>query len=186
MRRLMDRLSHGFLFPNVVKHIRDHTEHAAGHLPSLPLELQTSWSTVTAWLEPYTYITLGRRHHRSSRHGLKDNPHAHLGTDLSVNQRIEAMVEGSPLSLLHAHNSMYINRTDTHDSASDRPMVTQEEVDKAWGMRVTRESKMEGRDEVGSTVLVHEVKRDEWWIETALALMGDAWTDGSRKGLDDH
>jgi hypothetical protein len=120
---------------------------------------------------------------------------------LTVEERIEAMVEGSPMSLLHPHNRRYVNDTapapagavNTHDHAggdantissiltSVRGMpesapVTRDQVQRAWNARATMQEKMQGYEQTGSTVFVHEVKQEAWWIETALALMGtEAW-----------
>lgn len=161
-------MAHGFLFPNVVQHIRSSTEHVAGHLPPLPDSLQNSWSTVTDWLVPYF------------------SPLSQVA--LTTAERIEAMVEGSPMSLLHPHNRRYTNDSNHPENLAPEPnvsavlrleeneRVTRAQVQQAWQARPSMEQRMASYEVTGSTVYVHEVKQVAWWIEVGLALMGpNAW-----------
>lgn len=71
------------------------------------------------------------------------------------------MAEGSPLSLLHSHNL-------------ERPLDKAEldrRIKPAFAARKSIEQKMEGWEK-GSTVVVHAVKKDEWWENTKADLMG--------------
>ena len=171
MKELNNRMAHGFLFPNVVSRIRSTTEHLAGHVPPLPSSLHSSWSTVTDWLVPYF-------------------PPPSLAP-LSASERIEAMIEGSAMSLLHPHNRRYTNSTTASNTISVLPeevasvlwqgedeSVTRKQVQQAWDGRQSMEERMTGYAETGSTVYVHEVKQDAWWIEVGLALLGPGpWAD---------
>lgn len=169
MKELNNRMAHGFLFPNVVSHIRSTTEHLAGHVPPLPSSFYSSWSTVTDWLVPYS-------------------PPPSLAP-LSASERIEAMIEGSAMSLLHPHNRRYANATTTSNVKPALPeevtaplrqgegeRLSRQQVQQAWERRQSMEERMTGYEETGSTVYVHEVKQDAWWIEVGLALLGpNAW-----------
>lgn len=174
---LTSRLSHGFLFPDVVSSIRTSTERDAGQVPRyLPDSLTRSWSTVSSWNSPY----------------LSPAP------NMNRQERLEAMIEGSEMSMLHHHNHQFMHsprhgtiwppevREDSFAEGeewftqsggpSGNPSRREDmarRIRAAWKRRPTRAERMQRRDEVGSTVLVHEVKREEWWAETAGVLLGD-------------
>jgi hypothetical protein len=77
--------------------------------------------------------------------------------DLTAEQSIEALIEESPLSFLNAHN-LY--------EPPDANLVYE-----AWRLRPTREERYRDRGR-GATVLIHQVKSDEWWMEAAQAILG--------------
>lgn len=71
------------------------------------------------------------------------------------------MYEESPLSFLNRHN--------IPDDLSEQEV--QEWVKQAWEMKPTDEERFRDRGR-GGTVLVHQVKSDEWWMELSAALLG--------------
>jgi hypothetical protein len=78
---------------------------------------------------------------------------------LTFPHSVEAMVEGSPMSSLKEEGS---------------PMSP----DFAWKHREGRIKQYEGK-RVGGTVVVHFIKKNLWFLETALAMLeGDEQTDG--------
>lgn len=70
---------------------------------------------------------------------------------LTPAESIEALVEGSRMSGI----------------LEGGPMTAKQ----AWAKREGRRRRYEGR-RVGGTVVVHFIKRNEWWFETAMALLG--------------
>lgn len=72
--------------------------------------------------------------------------------NLTPQQSIEALVEGSHMSKL----------------TPDGP----ETATQAWTQRETHSQRYEGK-RVGGTMIVHFIKRNEWFLETAMALLGD-------------
>lgn len=81
--------------------------------------------------------------------------------DLSASQTVEALVEGSEMSLLRAGSPM-----------------TREY---AWTHREGR-ARRYGGARVGGTVVVHFIKEHAWFLETALALLeGEEVTDAESK-----
>jgi hypothetical protein len=133
------------MFPAVVQSIRD------GDHAFLPPHLQPEefdvWSTVSPYNHPYIPPAIG----------------------LTVPQQIEALIEGSPLSMLHRHNHP---AQIAHSAKQERDAGTMRaKVGRAWADRPSRSERMKG-SEMGSTVLIHKVKKDEWWMDTALALLG--------------
>ncbi|KAG9005944.1 hypothetical protein FRB94_001072 [Tulasnella sp. JGI-2019a] len=107
-------------------------------------------------------------------------------TNLTLPMQVEALIEGSPLSS--------IRRTAVSESPSSDPnaMPTWNQVEKAWEARETYEeryahSSASSRQRastpggsffgkrgigLGGTVVVHFIKKNEWFLETALALLG--------------
>lgn len=81
--------------------------------------------------------------------------------DLSARQTVEALVEGSEMSLLREGS----------------PMTTEY----AWTHREGRARRYEGK-RVGGTVAVHFIKEHAWYLETALALLeGEEVTEAESK-----
>lgn len=74
---------------------------------------------------------------------------------LSAEERIEAMVEGSEMSLLRNDKRLY-------RSSVVNP-YTRQRVDKAMEASIPR---------ARGTIIVHWVKRDSWWLETMAAFDG--------------
>ncbi|KAJ7630913.1 glycosyltransferase family 31 protein [Roridomyces roridus] len=94
------------------------------------------------------------------------------GPELNISQSVEALVEGSEMSTLR-------------EGSAKTP-------DYAWARREGRKTRYQGM-RVGGTVVVHFIKKNMWFLETALALLeGDEVTgtedvpqhDLYRAGLD--
>ncbi len=144
--------SHGFLFPSEVARIRHETTH--GLSPAEIHLLPTSTSTTDPSLTHSTVSKFGSRY---------VTPSSNLTTD----QEVEALTEGSPLSRL---------RDETAGGSTGE--ATTGEVVAAWTRRETREQRMGGAS-LGGTVIVHFIKRNEWFLETAIAFLHDEPKDES-------
>ncbi|KNZ77440.1 Beta-1,3-galactosyltransferase pvg3 [Termitomyces sp. J132] len=131
--------SHGFLYPSEATRIKrsmmsymdktfiDALESSQGsNLPSAP----------AAW----AYSTV-------STFGVRYVPPL---PDLSIRHSVEALVEGSDMSMIREGS----------------PMTP----DYAWTHREGRKTRYEGK-RVGGTVVVHFIKKNIWYLETALALL---------------
>jgi hypothetical protein len=57
------------------------------------------------------------------------------------------------------------------DPSLEPAVALQRAVDRAWREREGRRVRYEGK-KLGGTVLVHFIKKNEWWEETALVLLG--------------
>lgn len=84
-------------------------------------------------------------------------------SQLNRQQQLEAMFEESPLSFLNRHN--------IPDDLSEQEI--QEWVKQTWDMRPSDKERYRDKGR-GATVLVHQVKSDEWWMEATAALLGPA------------
>jgi len=83
--------------------------------------------------------------------------------DLSLSQSVEALVEGSGLSHLRMDASPGVENT--------------------WNGREGQVSRYEQK-RVGGTVVVHFIKKNAWFLETALVLLGSKdYTDAERESL---
>jgi len=136
--------SHGFLFPSEVARIRHETTH--GLTPAEIHLLPTSTSTSDPSL---THSTV-------SRFGVRYIPPS---TNLTTDQEVEALIEGSALSRL---------RDESVGGSIGK--ATDLEVQAAWARRQSR-SQRSGAGSVGGTIVVHFIKRNEWFLETALAFL---------------
>lgn len=87
--------------------------------------------------------------------------------NLTTLQSVEALVEGSEMSMLREGTSlttMFIAcLVDTHTGSPMTPEY-------AWTHREGRRTRYEG-NRVGGTVVVHFIKKNMWFLETALALL---------------
>jgi hypothetical protein len=82
--------------------------------------------------------------------------------NLTPPQSIEALVEGSPMS--HLRDNIALGGAEA-----------------AWKQREGRRKRYQGR-RIGGTVVVHFIKRNEWFLETALALLeGDEVVEDERR-----
>jgi len=70
--------------------------------------------------------------------------------DMTISQSVESLVEGSDMSMIHEGS----------------PMTPQY----AWRHREGRRKRYENK-RVGGTVVVHFIKKNMWFLETALALL---------------
>lgn len=87
--------------------------------------------------------------------------------NLTTKQEIEALVEGSPLSRLSALNRDRVEKKEGADGG-----VKWADVEKAYSQREGLDVRFEGRkNKIGGTVVVHYIKKNWWYLETALALL---------------
>jgi hypothetical protein len=166
--------SHGFLFPSEVTRIRD--EITKGLTPG-QLHLLPSATTISGSIRSGDYANAADAdpsltHSTVSRFGKHYRPPA---ANLTTEQEVEALIEGSALSKL---------RDETVGGGTGE--ATPREVDSAWRRRESRKARMgvmiastsgaqstEDSGAVGGTVVVHFIKRNEWFLETALAFLED-------------
>ncbi|KAG6851079.1 hypothetical protein H0H93_002971 [Arthromyces matolae] len=131
--------SHGFLYPSEASRIK---RSMMSYLDQTFIDVLTSTegnnlpSTPAAW----AYSTV-------STFGVRYVPPL---PDLSVRHSVEALVEGSDMSMIREGS----------------PMTP----DYAWTHREGRRTRYEGK-RVGGTVVVHFIKKNIWYLETALALL---------------
>ncbi|KAJ9104532.1 hypothetical protein QFC21_002028 [Naganishia friedmannii] len=139
--------AHGYLFPATVDTVRHEN---ITELPEDELALRggKTWAT--------TYSTV-------SKFGTRYSPPSAGMTPL---QEVEALIEGSEMSLL--------GRSDSNSQRSKKnqpldPQLLQEVYDR----RLSRAQRFRNDPrERGGTAIVHYIKRQEWFMETALALLG--------------
>jgi len=147
--------THGFLFPSEVARVRrgimsyfDRTpEDLVGNAaPAAKVPTGTSGSHTeipSAWSRS-TVSTFGERYSAPI-------------SDLTAQHSVEALIEGSDMSLLH-----------------EGSILTAED---AWRQREGRKTRYEGQ-RVGGTVVVHFIKKHMWFLETAIAMLqGDEETE---------
>lgn len=88
---------------------------------------------------------------------------------MSAAEEIEALIEGSELSSAARHASVQ----HPESKAKDRPTLSLEEIAEMYQRRPTRLDRFNGDiKERGGTTVIHFIKRHDWFLETALALLG--------------
>ncbi|OCB90095.1 hypothetical protein A7U60_g2653 [Sanghuangporus baumii] len=144
--------SHGFLFPSEVTRIRRSIlSYFSG--PSLLDDPSPSPPAAAAPIFDDVSSPTSWAHSSVSAFGVRYDPPL---SNLTTWQSIEALVEGSDMSLLSE---------DAGFSAED-----------AWMAREGRRRRYENK-RVGGTIVVHFIKKNPWFLETALALLeGDEMT----------
>jgi hypothetical protein len=106
-----------------------------------------------AWASSYSTV---------SRFGARYTPPV---DDITVAQEVEALVEGSEMSLLMRHAKV---RNGERPKPLDASII-----EKIYEHRPTRSQRFRNDPvERGGTAIVHYIKRPEWFLETALALLG--------------
>jgi hypothetical protein len=91
-------------------------------------------------------------------------------SSMSAGAEIEALVEGSELS--QAARKLGMQPQDSKAS-KDRPQLSLKEIEDFYNKRPTRLQRFKGDiGERGGTAVVHFIKRHDWFLETALALLG--------------
>ncbi|KAF8974057.1 hypothetical protein BDZ97DRAFT_1912490 [Flammula alnicola] len=133
--------SHGYLFPSEVTRVKrtmiaDLERSAQVPLGATPTSAAIGGGAPAAW-----------GHSSVSTFGVRYAPPL---PDLSPTHSVEALVEGSDMSLLREGS----------------PMTPEY----AWMHREGRRARYEGK-RVGGTVVVHFIKKHVWYLETALALL---------------
>ncbi|KAF8603066.1 hypothetical protein BDV93DRAFT_556983 [Ceratobasidium sp. AG-I] len=162
--------AHGFLFPSETHRIKEtiapgRTQDEIEHM-GLPTSYRVdwpkfSWSSVTGPVPWYAYERVER---------------------LTDGMGVEALIEGSPLSWelsarqrpRHAlPSSSAYPMSGLNSSSVDLERKTrQERIQAAYDRRETRVERYMGKD-LGGTIVVHYLKRDEWFLETSLAFLGE-------------
>jgi hypothetical protein len=135
--------SHGFLFPSEASRIKRQLTGDAQKNSSPPTVLNIL------------------SHSSVSQFGSRYSPPA---PNLTPLQSVEALVEGSAMSRVASSNLL-------EDPSLEPGVALQRAVNRAWLEREGRKARYEGK-KLGGTILVHFIKKNEWWEETALALLG--------------
>ncbi|KAJ3883382.1 glycosyltransferase family 31 protein [Lentinula edodes] len=182
---------HGFLFPSEVRRVRKSMSSALKHLlhfgasSSLPSSL--SWDTETQaislpsssdseqfdsneLLTPYGRTPASWAQSSVSTFHVRYTPPV---SDLGTLESIEALVEGSEMSSIQPDTTSSLSTTSTQDAVS-----------RAWANREGRNARYEGK-RVGGTIVVHFIKQNTWFLETALALLeGEDYTQAESQKQD--
>lgn len=141
-------------------HPKAGTIYSHGYLfPSEVSRIKRARSDYQASLPPsgasaYTYSSV-------SKFGTRYTPPADF---LSPMESVEALVEGSAMSKVassHYFDDLLLAPSDALKRA----------VNRAWLGREGRRARYEGK-KVGGTIVVHFLKKNEWWEEATLALLG--------------
>ncbi|QRV76220.1 hypothetical protein RhiJN_04235 [Ceratobasidium sp. AG-Ba] len=173
--------SHGFLFPSEAARVKYQTTH--GLTPAEIIHLPTSYLVDDPVMSHSTVSRFGTRY--SLPGGF---------TNLTIPMEIEALVEGSALSRIgtmpppasqkppqastnDVESSSPSNNPSPETPSADGSLVSSRK-DPTWPDVVAAYEAREGRriryanNRVGGTVVVHYIKRNEWFLEAALALLG--------------
>ncbi|WWC87286.1 uncharacterized protein L201_002174 [Kwoniella dendrophila CBS 6074] len=176
--------SHGFLFPSTVAEVRQ--DNITGLSPSA-LALRGGAQSA----DSYSSV---------SKFGVAYKP---ISTDMTVSQQVEALIEGSKLSLLretsdnNQPSSLSSEEDQQHQQIFSKQSTTsveaiKQKINKAYNERLSRKEKfLNDEFESGGTVVVHYIKKNEWFIETMIALLGgksneddqNVWHRGVGTGL---
>lgn len=106
---------------------------------------------------------------------------------MSAAEQVEALVEGSPLSRLREYESSSSNHI-VQQAFSSTESIRQK-INRLYSSRPTRLERFMGdEEERGGTVVVHFIKKSEWFVETMIAMLGTAeeqsvWHRGIGTGL---
>ena len=141
--------SHGFLFPSEAARVRQ-------ALTRTGKTEKTGAPRDSDVLSHSSVCSFGTRYHPPAN-------------DLTPLQSVEALVEGSRLSRVGAVFEKTGPKLGGYPT--DSTTMLKRAVQHAWETREGRRTKYEGK-KLGGTVVVHFIKRNEWWEETALALLG--------------
>ncbi|KAI8995675.1 hypothetical protein BD414DRAFT_249332 [Trametes punicea] len=138
--------SHGFLFPSEVRRVQ---EGVIRDVQRLAQQMAKESSTTAATIPPGQNVPAPEKwsHSTVSKFGSRYSPPS---GDLNVDYSVEALVEGSDMSMVHDDGSMT--------------------ADLAWKYREGRKKRYAGQ-RVGGTVVVHFIKKNMWFLETAAALL---------------
>ncbi|KAI0335219.1 hypothetical protein GY45DRAFT_1366804 [Cubamyces sp. BRFM 1775] len=138
--------SHGFLFPSEVRRVQ---EGVIRDVQRLAQQLAKESSTAALALPVGQNVPAPEKwsHSTVSRFGSRYSPPS---GDLSLDYSVEALVEGSDMSMVHDDGSL--------------------SADLAWKYREGRRKRYAGQ-RIGGTVVVHFIKKNMWFLETAAALL---------------
>jgi len=137
--------SHGFLFPSEVTRVRRSIVSYSDKTPQDILSNQpTTWPTPAGANIP---TPSAWSHSSVTKFGSRYTPPV---PDLTIPQSVESLVEGSDMSMIREGSPMTPGY--------------------AWMHREGRKKRYENK-RVGGTVVVHFIKKNMWFLETALALL---------------
>jgi len=158
--------SHGFLYPSTVSDIRAET-------PTGLAVSATSARGGSDGVDAYSTV---------SRFGISYKPPS---SDMSATEEVEALVEGSPLSLLSANTSYSRSPGHAKHQAFSKVESIRHGIHRTFASRPSRTERFLGDpEEGGGTVVVHYIKKPDWFVETMIAFLGTAEEQGpSRRGL---
>jgi hypothetical protein len=111
-----------------------------------------------------------------SKFGTRYRP---LHPDMSANEQVEALIESSPLSFLrnNPQTTDYATYSKSKSNAGLRSSISS-----TFSSRPARKERFLGDDEErGGTVVVHYIKKQEWFVETMVALLGGADEQGTER-----
>ena len=156
------RYSHGFLFPSTVADIRD--ENTTGLHPSI-IAARGGLGGVD------TYSTV-------AKFGTTYRP---IVEDMSAIQQVEALIEGSPLSQVASMAVQPPDGQENHQVYSKPSSLTQR-IAETFASRPSRVDRFLGDpQERGGTVVVHYIKKPDWFVETMIAFLGTADEQGHQE-----
>lgn len=147
--------SHGFLYPSTVAQVRmeESTGLSERDIASRGESTRhASYSSVSRFKTPF-------------------RPMVH---DLTAGESVESLIEGSQLSLLDPHH---------HGRGKPRrnPAELRAEVRQVYSERPSRKERfLNDERELGGTVVIHYIKKSEWFVETWLALLGGVEEEDGR------
>jgi len=148
--------SHGFLFPSEATRARKSIVSYLSSFPSANEESDSTPSATQASLDLGSPVSWA--YSSVSTFGARYSPPI---SDLAIKEGVEALVEGSEMSYV-----------------KEGGRVT---VSEAWARREGRQQRYEGK-RVGGTTAVHFIKKNPWFLETALALLeGEELTERETK-----
>lgn len=141
--------SHGFLFPSTVAQLR--MENITG-LDSATIDARGGGDSYQSYSSVSRFNTIFR-------------PMAH---DLSAGESVESLIEGSQLSLLDPRS-----KSQTKADHKKNPMALRADIRQVYADRPSRQERfLHDERELGGTVVIHYIKKAEWFVETWLALLG--------------
>ncbi|CAE6486243.1 unnamed protein product [Rhizoctonia solani] len=159
--------AHGFLFPSEVQRVKKST--AGNRTPEqiLNMSLPTSWEIDSP------------EHSWSSVTGVSLRYTPPYPRNLTLAMEVEALVEGSALSQQlsprrREEYERHVNGVTVEMPRNQKQRQTLQwgRIQAAYDLKEDSQTRYLGKN-LGGTVLVHYVKKDEWFLETSLALLGD-------------
>lgn len=149
--------SHGFLFPSTVAQIR---------MNDMSTSTSGVYDTPLARVKRASYSTV-------SRFKTIFRPMVH---DLSAGESVESLIEDSQLSLLDPHHHRHLD-----NKPRKNPAELRAEIRQVYAERPSRKERfMNDERELGGTVVIHYIKKPEWFVETWLALLGGVEEEDGR------
>lgn len=150
--------SHGFLFPSTVAQVR--MEEVTG-LDQATIDSRGGQSAHQSYSSVSRFNTLFRP----------------IAPDLSAGESVESLIEGSQVSLLDPR----LASPSSDRQAKKNPMALRSDIRLAYADRPSRKDRfLHDERELGGTVVIHYIKKAEWFVETWLALLGGVEEEDGR------